>query len=141
MNPYAKYQESQIKTSDQGRLILMMYDGAIIFLHQSKELITKKDFVEKSAKISKVQNILIELMAALNMEAGSVAVNLKALYAYMIKRLFDGNGHNDVSAIDESLRILAELREAWDTIINRPEIENKTSINKFNINQEKVVQL
>lgn len=141
MNPYAKYQESQIKTADQGRLILMMYDGAVIFLQQSKDLIKNRDFIEKSIKITKAQNILIELMAALNMEAGSVAINLKALYAYMIKRLFDANGQNDVSAIDETLKILVELREAWDTIINRPDIENKMSTNKFNITPEKVVQL
>ena len=74
MNPYAKYQESQIKTADPGRLILMIYDGAIIFLQQSKDLIKRKDFVEKSVKITKVQDILIELMAALNMVAGSVAI-------------------------------------------------------------------
>lgn len=141
MNPYAKYQESQIKTADPGRLILMIYDGAIIFLQQSKDLIKRKDFVEKSVKITKVQNILIELMAALNMEAGSVAINLKALYAYMIKRLFDANGQKDLSAIDETIRILVELREAWDTIINRPDVENKMSPNRFNITPEKVVQL
>lgn len=141
MNPYAKYQESQIKTADPGRLILMIYDGAIIFLQQSKDLIKRKDFVDKSVKITKVQDILIELMAALNMEAGSVAINLKALYAYMIKRLFDANGQKDVSAIDETLKILVELREAWDTIINRPDVENKISPNRFNITPEKVVQL
>lgn len=121
MNPYLKYQEIQVKTADQGRLILMMYDGAIIFLQQAKELCEKKDYPGKAEKISRTQDILFELIASLNMEAGSVAINLKSLYVYMIRRLFDANMKKDLIAIGESLKILNELRGAWETIISKPE--------------------
>lgn len=141
MNPYHKYQEAQVKTADQGRLILMMYDGAIIFLQQAKDLLRKKEYLEKGTKISKAQDILFELMAALNMDAGSIAENLKALYVYMIKRLFDANMKKDISAIDESLKIMCELREAWEKIIITPEIENKIGPKKVNSLPEKVAHL
>lgn len=131
MNPYHKYQEIQVKTADQGRLIIMMYDGAIIFLQQARELLVKKDFSGKAEKISKTQDILFELIAALNMDAGSVAKNLKSLYMYMIKRLFDANLKKDLGAIEESLKIMNELREAWAKITSKPE-NNKTAVDKNN---------
>ena len=75
MNPYQKYHETQVKTADQGRLILMMYDGAIIFLQQARELNKEKDFYGKSEKISKTQDIIFELISSLNMDAGIIAKN------------------------------------------------------------------
>lgn len=126
MNPYTKYQEIHVKTADQGKLILMMYDGAIIFLQQSKELNREKDFIGKSEKITKTQDILFELIAALNMNAGPIAVNLKSLYMYIIKRLFDANNKKDIHAIDESLKIMTELRGAWEKIVSKPELKNNT---------------
>lgn len=116
MNPYSKYQEVQVKTADQGKLILMMYDGAIIFLQQAREMLNEKDYIGKAEKISRTQDILFELITALNMEAGSVAKNLKSLYMYMIKRLFDANMKKDTVAIEEAIRIMSELREAWEKI-------------------------
>lgn len=126
MNPYLKYQEIHVKTADQGKLILMMYDGAIIFLQQAKELNRYKDYVGKYEKISKSQDILFELIAALNMDAGSIAMNLRSLYMYMIKRLFDANIKKDTIGIDESLKIMTELRGAWEKIVSKPERKNTT---------------
>ena len=135
MNPYHKYQEIQVKTADQGKLILMMYDGAIIFLQQAKEFSRDKDYVAKSEKITRTQDILFELMAALNMEAGSIAINLKSLYTYMVKRLFDANFKNDLHAIEESIKIMSELRESWEKIVSKPEHKNNTE-SKNNIAQQ-----
>ena len=133
MNPYSKYQETQVKTADQGRLILMMYDGAIIFLQQAREMMKEKDYIGKAEKISKTQDILFELITALNMEAGQIAKNLKSLYMYMIKRLFDANTKKDSVAIEESIKILSELRIAWEKISSKPEGMNKADIHKNNI--------
>lgn len=135
MNPYQKYQEINVKTADQGKLILMMYDGAIIFLQQAKEFGRDKDYVAKSEKITRTQDILFELMAALNMEAGSIAVNLKSLYMYMVKRLFDAIFKNDSHAIEESIKIMSELRESWEKIVSKPEYKNSTE-SKNNIAQQ-----
>ncbi len=41
-NPYDKYKEIQIKTASQGKLIVMLYDGAIKFLNSAKEAIEQK---------------------------------------------------------------------------------------------------
>ncbi|MBI5191890.1 MAG: flagellar export chaperone FliS [Nitrospirae bacterium] len=141
MNPYLKYQEINVKTADQGKLILMMYDGAIIFLQQAKELNREKDFIGKSEKITKAQDILFELIAALNMDAGSIATNLKSLYMYMIKRLFDANIKKDTRGLDESLKIMNELRGAWDKIISKPEHKNNTDSKNNLIQQAQPVQI
>ena len=141
MNPYSKYQETQIKTADQGKLILMMYDGAIIFLQQAREMMKEKDYIGKAEKISKTQDILFELIAALNMEAGSIAKNLKSLYMYMIKRLFDANIKKDTLAIEETIKILSELRIAWEKISSKSEVINKADILKTNISSTQMAHL
>ncbi len=135
MNPYQKYHETQVKTADQGRLILMMYDGAIIFLQQARELLNEMDFIGKSEKISKTQDIIFELNSSLNMEAGPIAKNLRSLYMYMIKRLFDANMKKDSYAIEESIKILSELRMAWEKITSKPEGINMKDMQKSNLSR------
>ncbi|MDD5433836.1 MAG: flagellar export chaperone FliS [Nitrospira sp.] len=141
MNPYEKYQDIQVKTADKGRLILMMYDGAIIFLQQARELYKEKDYIGKTQKISRTQDIIFELIAALNMEAGSIAKNLKSLYMYMIKRLFDANMKKDLAAIEESIKILSELRIAWEKITTKPEGMSIKDIQQRSLSQARMVQL
>ncbi|HOW84259.1 MAG TPA: flagellar protein FliS, partial [Spirochaetota bacterium] len=36
-NPYNQYKETQITTANQGKLIVMLYDGAIKFLNIAVE--------------------------------------------------------------------------------------------------------
>ena len=40
-NPYQQYKQTQITTADQGRLVVMLYDGAIKFLNKALEIMEK----------------------------------------------------------------------------------------------------
>ena len=100
-----------------------------------------KDYVAKSEKITRTQDILFELMAALNMEAGSIAINLKSLYMYMVKRLFDANFKNDLHAIEESIKIMSELRESWEKIVSKPEHKNTTESKNSIAQQAQMVHI
>jgi flagellin-specific chaperone FliS len=41
---------------------------------------------------------------------------LGAIYAYLIRRLQDGDINKDLTAFDEAIEILGELNEAWESI-------------------------
>ena len=48
-----------------------------------------------------------------NFAGGAIATSLDALYTYMTTRLVDANVKRDVAAVDEVVRLLRPLRDAW----------------------------
>ena len=111
-NGLNSYKTANMETTDQGKLIIIVYDWAIRYCKIAKE---KKDQIEaRTTAINKAQNAISELMASLDMKAGGeIAGNLYRLYDYMNRRLIDANIKKDYSAIDETLEHLTSLREAW----------------------------
>ncbi len=118
-NPYEKYKETQIKTANQGKLIVMLYDGAIKFLNQSKESIDANKIEEAHNKITRTQDIIMELILSLHLEAGPIAKKLYNLYLYMNQRLMEENMYKKKDPIDEVLKLLIDLKEVWDQIASQ----------------------
>jgi flagellar protein FliS len=119
-NPYAQYRETEISTANQGKLIVMLYDGAIRFLNLALEALPNKKYDVVNNNILKAQDIVTELMLSLNMEAGGqVSQNLFSLYVYMKKKLIESNIKKESDGIDEVLKYLKELRAAWDQIASK----------------------
>ncbi len=114
---YRAYKKTQIQTADQGRLILMCYDGVINFLKQAQMAHEQEDYATFGDFLTKAQNVLWELTNGLNYEAGEIAYNLDALYNYMIRRIIDAQYFNKIDHVSEVISHLQELRESWQTII------------------------
>lgn len=138
MKAYEQYRQTQIQTAKPEQLILMLYDGAISFLKKAKVSIENKNIEESHNLLIKAQDIIIELMASLNLEVGEIALNLFRLYEYMHYRLVEANIKKDEKPIDEVLSMLQELREAWETAIKKvkeekPEVSNKPLKGGLNI--------
>jgi len=52
------------------------------------------------------------------MERGAeVAVNLRALYEYMLNRLTLANATNDSAMVAEVAGLVAEIKSGWDQIV------------------------
>lgn len=119
VSPYEKYKKTGITTASGGKLILMLYDGAIRFLNQSLEGLKEKRYDVVNNNIIKGQNILTELMLSLNMNVGEIAENLYSLYDYMNRRLIEANIKKDDKVIKEVLGMLTDLRATWEEAIKR----------------------
>lgn len=116
------YLETQVTTTSQGQLLVMLYDGAIKFLVQAKERMAAKDYAGKGNLISKALDIINELDSTLNTEkGGELAGNLHQLYFYCSKRLFMANSRMEQAPIDEVIKILGGLRSAYAQIMDQPE--------------------
>jgi flagellar protein FliS len=137
-NPYKKYKQASIKTASQGKLILMMYDGAVKFLNIAIDNIPDKRYDVVNTNIIKTQDILTELMLALNLDiGGEVAKNLYSLYEYMNRRLVEANIKKNIDIINEVLGLICELREAWQEVIKKTNETHQTKyINKSYSNPE-----
>jgi flagellar protein FliS len=112
-NPYQQYQESNLETASQGKLLLMLYDGAIRFLLTAQLALEQQRWQDAHIANMKAQDIVTELMLCLNMETGDIANNLFRLYEYMNWRLVQSNVRRDITGVKEILSLLRDLREAW----------------------------
>lgn len=129
MNPYNQYRRTQIGTVDRTKLVVLVYDGAITYLKRAKKNLEDKNLEEKCDFIFKAQDILLELMGALDMNVGEVAQSLYSLYHYMMKQLTEANIRNDLERIDEVINLLNGLRRTWAeamVIMNEEQSSHRT---------------
>ena len=111
------YQETAVTTQNKGRLVVMLYDGAIKFLKMAIKEIDAKKPEAKGKYISKAIDILFELNTVLDMEAGGeMATNLRKLYLFMGRHLTEANTTQDIAKIEEVIRLLEELNQSWKAI-------------------------
>jgi flagellar protein FliS len=108
------YLQTQVTTTSQGDLVILLYDAAIKYLKQSKEKMTVLDYAGKGILISKALDVIAELDASLNQQkGGEIAVNLHKLYDFCNLTLLKANMGLDPVKIDEVIRILTGLRSAF----------------------------
>lgn len=123
------YKTANVATTDQGKLILICYDVAIKSCQFAREHTENKQHAERAKKIYKAQDAITELMVSLNMEkGGEIAKRLFALYDYFNWRLSEANIKQSVIMIDEVLRHLRSLREAWVIAIENVRKLNGSSV-------------
>ena len=117
MNGVETYQETAVTTQTKGRLVVMLYEGAIKFLKQAIKHIEANNIEEKNKYISKAIDIIFELNTVLDTEAGGeVAVNLRKLYFFMGRNLTEANIKQDTGKIEEVIKLLEELNQSWKAI-------------------------
>ena len=108
------YQQTHVGSRSPRELVSLLYDGAVHRLTVASEALARGDRIAKSQAISDALAIIGELQNTLNMQQGGpIAVSLDALYTYVNGRLLDANVGNDAASLQESLRVLSPLRDAW----------------------------
>ncbi len=118
-NAYAKVEvETGVTAADPHKLVLMLYDGAILSISTAAGAMQRGDIAVKGQSTSKAIEIITNgLKASLDAKAGGeLAERLSALYDYMAERLLYANLHNNRAALDEVSGLLESLREAWQGI-------------------------
>ncbi len=130
-NPYDQYKQTEINTANQGKLIVMLYDGAIKFLNIAHENMNPKTYDIVNSNILKAQDIITELLLSLNTkDGGEISNSLFNLYIYFKKRLLEANIQKDTAIIDEVVGHLKELRDAWNKIASREYRPEKVNLNE-----------
>ena len=122
------YFQTKVSTTDQGQLLIMLYDGALRYLAQARDKILAKDYAAKGVLISKVIDIINELSSSLNLEkGGSLATNLNNLYILCTARLLQANLKMNIESLDSVTQILSGLRSAYAQIVDTPEAKKAAS--------------
>lgn len=116
-----QYNQVQIKTANKGKLIVMLYQGSIRFMNRALLLLEKKDMEGKGNALIRAQDIILELLYSLDQgmldQDDELALNLRRLYLYSYRRLVHANVHMDTEAVEEVIKLMQNLLQAWEQVI------------------------
>ena len=118
-NRYAQaYRTTSVETASPAKIVLMLFDGAIGFLHRALIGFEQDALTVRNETISnnlvKSQRIVNELRASLDLNAGGeLAQTLHGLYDFMDEQLRQANFKKDRAPILVTQELLGELRAGW----------------------------
>ncbi len=118
-NAYARVGiETSVNSASAHKLIELLFTGFMDAVSQARGAMRNRQIETKGKAIGRAARIVEEgLKAGLNLEdGGKLAHDLSSLYAYVAIRLTYANLRNDESALDECVRLIEPLRDAWITI-------------------------
>jgi len=119
-----QYHETRARTSDRGRLLLMVYDAAVGAVRDCQRLMRAGDHAGRGAQMDRAIRAVGELRSSLDMERGrEIARSLDRLYEFMLLRMREANLRHDPEHLEVVARILEDLRATWSQVIQRQEQE------------------
>lgn len=134
--PSRAYKQVDIETASQGKLIILLFNGAIQRAEEAKRMMVQEriDIQGIHNVLIRAQDIISELRSALNMSAGEVAENLDKSYEYLHHLLVQANMTKDPAVIDECVELMTSLRDTWEELFDKIAQESDVAIERPAIN-------
>jgi flagellar secretion chaperone FliS len=113
-----RYKEVRATTSTPGELLLALYDGLFRFLNGGKVCFGSGQAGRGRELLSKAHAIVSELYIALDHQAApELCARLSGVYEFCMDRIRQASLRADTRGIDDVIRVLAPLREAWQIAV------------------------
>lgn len=121
--------ETSVTGANPHQLVSLLFDALQQSLASAKAAILSGDIASKGRSISRAVRILEEgLKASLDTDrGGDLAVNLRTLYDYCILRTTEANLRNDVTIIDEVIRLIHPVSDGWNQIRGQVSVQTYQS--------------
>jgi flagellar protein FliS len=120
----SRYRQVVVSTSTPGELLLALYGGLFRYLRQARALLEAKQRGRAAELVSKARAIIAELDIALDHEASpELCQNLTGLYGFCLDRLRLACREDSVQAIDDVIRVLTPLHQAWQLAVPKAQRE------------------
>ena len=123
--------EAEMLVASPYRITQMLFEALIERLNQAKGFIQSSDKAQKATYISKAMGILNGLQGSVDVSYNEELGNrIIGLYEYMKNQLSEANIDDDVAHIDEIIRLITPIKEAWDQIPEDVQEEQNAAILK-----------
>lgn len=114
----ARYERVKITTTSKGELLLALYEGLFRFLRGSQICFERGEAARGRELSSKAHAIISELQIALDPKAApELCAQLSAVYGFCLDRLLEGSSRAEVQPIQDVIRALTPLLEAWQKAV------------------------
>ncbi len=116
------YLENMVYTANPVRLIIMLYERAIVALENALDIMNKEnpsleEIKTKLEELSKANDILIALDSTLDMEkGGEIAKNLHEIYTALSNDIVRLSLKDDVEIVKKMIKVLMDLKESWEEV-------------------------
>ncbi len=124
---YEAYANNRVMTASPAELTLMLYDGAIKFCNIAETAIENQNVEKAHLNIRKTERIIEELQASLNHKY-PVAKEFDTVYTYLMERLREANQKKDKEILEEVLKHLRKMRDAWKEVMRVTQNGNKIQV-------------
>ncbi len=119
---YRSYRQISTLTAPPGQIVLMLYEGALNSLERALVGFSLEDpaecYMTINNNLQRAREILQALTMALDFHrGGELAMTLGRLYDYFDRRIQESNVSKKRHGVDEVIRHLTELRDAWRTML------------------------
>jgi flagellar protein FliS len=124
VNAYANtgaYTEASVLTAPPGRLVVMLYDGAIRFLAQATAAMRAGDRGRMRERMARAVAIIDELNVTLDMSHGEIPERLRSIYLFCKRELAEASMQSEPARVEAVSGLLSELRESWEMLASRDE--------------------
>ncbi len=124
-----EYKKTVLATTDRVQIVYMLFEGALNHLKIARRKMESGDIMSKGQHFSKATLIISELSNVLDMErGGEISRNLRSLYEYVLQRLLYANINNDITAIDDSQRVIETLKSGWKEMMEGLKRKNQEEV-------------
>lgn len=107
------YLAQRVMTASPAELTAMLFDACVGAIKLGIRLQEAGEHTAALPKLTKAQDIVLELRSTLNHEAGDLASRLDALYTYAWSQLFQAGVRRDTAAARTALEVVEPLQLAW----------------------------
>lgn len=110
--------QGSVEGASAHKLVSMLYQAAAGEIAAARGALVRGDVAEKCRAIGHAVRIVEEgLLAPLDVErGGALAVNLRDLYDYLLRRLTLANLKSDDTILAECAALARSMSEGWDAI-------------------------
>ena len=116
-NPYARYQQTAVKTADRGDLLILTYEALLRWLGRADEAIDAGNVVDAHQALIAAQDLVVNLSSSVDLDQGPVGAHLVLLYDYIARELIKANVEKNKAIIASIRELLTPLLDAWRTAV------------------------
>ena len=111
------YSNDRVVTTPE-RLVTMLYDRLVRDLLGAEAAIERHDVGAAHDGLVHAQEIIFELLSALDTRAWDGARELASLYTWLLNQLATANLRKDAAAVADCRKLIEPLAEAWHAAAN-----------------------
>ena len=109
----SRYLGDAVSTASPQRILVMLYDRLALDLERAQKAVAAGDREVANEQLQHAQEIVLELLTSLQVDAWEGGPRLAARYNWLIGELVQANVKLDTNRISSCRQVVEPLRDAW----------------------------